>query len=1480
MANVPATNFDAELRPRFTSCGSIRELRTSGKLTLNWVVDGSNILDNNGSRRSITTYLFRVIGNFNQKIEPSSWDLMSNTSSVKWTFVTSVPASASGDTYNFVYTDNLSSAVSASVLKDIKNCKRAIYYKVAVYIDKMSAGTLPLFVYVSGNGKKITARATKNIVFKNKFYKDREIVWTYDGSNAGGGVFKRVFVDTSTVDFFGSQPTTKPPIVWFTGDNGFVGCLNYYTGELLWKRSDETLGAVYAGSVDPLNSVFWWADTNNNGKMYLRYAHFNGKNRVDTARAVFGDGKNWFKPSSDNWSPDRADLQTPGMSCTVHTVQNEGTFSYVNLIFATELIRKWKIIRRGGSLEAKEDGSIGRNRFGVVDGTKGGQPNVLGIVNGPLKMEGNALVDTLWTNGHVPQRHIKYTDFKVDSRKIEHMMFTNNAKCFTEFSQYNNHHPGVFAKPMDGRPWPSEYFDHTKWMFNQMNTILGHAQYNSIGDLYNEIGSDLNKWYDEAHRTGYDWTEVDAGIAYKDTSSTGYSANVLRKAMNPPLGDFNDKEQRSRLKQIYDEGNTGWHCAAGNGAAHGFPNSPWDSRMINGNTSGKGTYENLNRYVRTKIFRVLNQITEMDKETPLSIEQIKAKLNALRSILVSSKTEWYRNRGAGVGLNLLRKEIDKAISMGDKDDCLIKIEEMKHLAKSGTVVEFARGLDHEIRALHQNFEAVNINTFIYRKVTTCILQDVGMVYGAGHSNNSAGTGPNEADSAESKSYREYIRGNLSTGSGATYNFVPYVDPAGVSISSTSQIGNMIENRLGKAREKYQLFTNPMNANQRWGWLGVTVMADNITCSTDIKGLTPNTPVSRMDSFRTYFTWGDSAKSDRLVPRVLYKHTGNSGKNINSRGEFVTPTDQPDTDVYPRPSQFGITTSIMNGGFLRHVGSGSYIVYQADSVERSIHKLVYNTGSGKFTRVSTSLKGNTDLTLPITINGFGNVADCDSGSRHVITDDANSLWSISTKYVDRYYPKGLKSRKYSKNEEYYLQISDDKDDDIKKRIKNELATYEVTEDTRGFKGLLGKHFGNLPAVEYYLLRSGVSKTSVSLKDAIDYWYDHISVKDSNWKYVFDVQDSMAKQYGGDDDDTYYMTNTGYDNNDPMIKDEQNHSVSSKKRKRYIDANEYNDDNLGIAPIKARGGMEAIDIGRPHIAYPYGHIKIIEAEEVDKTLDCDNQKFGLTANKPSVFGRAGSFSYDNKTYNYNNKPAIKTGGGIVYDSYKTDVQKSTTVTDPYNNWEYHLTAHGYDDLETVERMVFQDLVGWGILGFTFMASGNFVGDPDPKVTLTVSDKAAGFGSEGIWFMKKVNNTLVNAVQGTGEGNGDYYYDAGSNTFVVNDDNVWCEVIKKVRPDILWTEPNVRGGLTEVGAATAPNYDPIKRGMNGYKIMKGRIDLDISPVYDLYNIQNFNSVNAEETNFFYIYERYPYPEFCFMGYDDGGNTTQDGFWGICKD
>ena len=181
---------------------------------------------------------------------------------------------------------------------------------------------------------------------------------------------------------------------------------------------------------------------------------------------------------------------------------------------------------------------------------------------------------------------------------------------------------------------------------------------------------------------------------------------------------------------------------------------------------------------------------------------------------------------------------------------------------------------------------------------------------------------------------------------------------------------------------------------------------------------------------------------------------------------------------------------------------------------------------------------------------------------------------------------------------------------------------------------------------------------------------------------------------------------------------------------------------------------------------------------------------------------------------------------------------------------------------------------------MASGNFVGDPDPKVTLTVSDKAAGFGSEGIWFMKKVNNTLVNAVQGTGEGNGDYYYDAGSNTFVVNDDNVWCEVIKKVRPDILWTEPNVRGGLTEVGAATAPNYDPIKRGMNGYKIMKGRIDLDISPVYDLYNIQNFNSVNAEETNFFYIYERYPYPEFCFMGYDDGGNTTQDGFWGICKD
>lgn len=1486
MANVPATNFDAELRPRFTSCGSIRELRRDNKLSLSWVVDGDVILNDGGSRRSITTYLFRVIGNFNQKVEPSSWDLMSNTSPVKWTYVGQVTSNASNNQYEFAYTDNFN-GVSESIIKDIKNCKRAIYYKVAVYIDKMSAGTLPLFVYVSDDGKTITARATKNIVFKNKFYKDRQIVWTYNGSNAGGGVFRRVFVDTATVDFFGSQPSTKPPIVWFTGENGFVGCLNYYTGELLWKRTSNTLGVVYAGSVDPLNSVFWWVDTNNNGKMYLRYAHFIGKNNVDTARAVFADGNDWFKPSSDNWSPELAELQTPGMSCTIN-----GTNSYVNLIFATELIRKWKIERVSGGLKATEDNSIGRKRFGIIDGVKGGQPNVLGIVNGPPKMNSvtsSSLIDTLWTNGHVPQRHIKYTDFKVDSRKVEKMMFTNDAKCFTEFSKYNNHHPGVFARPLHGRPVPTKHWEDSKWMFNQLNGMLNRPNYVTIHNVYNEIGADLNAMYDTAHSPNYGFQEVDVGIAYKDYSdATGYSKAVLLKAMNPPLGNYNKKQQTWRLNAIYERGNTAWHCAAGNGAANGFPNSPWDSRMINSETSGKRTYNNLHRYVRTKIYRVLQKIVDDDKSSPLTLGQIQTRLTKLRSILASKDSENYRNSVVGKGLNFLRGEIDKAIAVNDKDDCLIKIEELKHLAKSGTVVEFAREKETEIKQLHQDFKAYNINTFKYTKVVTCILQDIGMVYGAGNSNSSAGTGPNES---ESTSYRGDIRGSIPSGSGYDYNYVPYVDPADISIvSTTTGIGSVIASRVDTAKNYYQLFTNPMNSNQRWGWLGVTLMADNIKCSDDMNGLTPSTPVSWMNRFREYFTWGDTSNSDRFVPRVTYRHTDNSGKNLNSRGELVTPTDQPDVDVYPRLSQFGVATSIMNNGFLRYVSGGEYIVYQADSVERSIHKLVYNVATGKFTQVSTDLKGTTDLTLPITISDFDRVSACDSGSRHVISDDANSLWSISTKYVDRYYPSGLKNRKYSKaNKEYYLEINSEYDEDAKKRVKNELATYEVTDDTKGFKGLLGRHFGNLPAVEYYLLRANIGSTTVPLKTAIDYWYDHISVDDTatGWKPVFDILDSMKKLYvtGDESKGVYYNTYNGYKtgNNadivsDEMSKNEHNYSTTDKKRKRYIDANEYNDDNLGIAPIKARGSMEAIDIGRPHIVYPYGHIKIIEAEEVDKTLECDNQKFGLTTNNPSVFGTDGSFIHDGTSYHYNNRPEIKSGGGIVYDGYKTDVQKSTTITEPYNNWNYHLTAHGYDDLETVERMVFQDLVGWGIFGFTFMASGNFVGDSDPKVT--VSSKASGFGTEGIWFMKKSGNTLVNAVEGTGEGDGDYYIDRSAGAFVVNNDDVWCEVIKKVRPDILWTEPNVRGGLTEVGAATAPNYDPIKRGMNGYKIMKGRIDLDISPVYDLYNIQNFNSVNAEETNFFYIYERYPYPEFCFMGYDDGGNTTQDGFWGICKD
>lgn len=1489
---IPAIDFTNEIHPTFISCGDLTTLACNAddKLNISWKISPYSILINPSS---VKCYVFRLVGHVDEKIFPSDPSYLNPNNDPKWesVFTGNGYVETDGSGYHiFKCTDKVGEKFSAQALEEIRIMKRAIYYKVVVELNKMSAGLLPLFIYC--NGTEIVARATKNTVFRDRLYNDRETIWTH--RNNRSSVYCRVFVDTSEVDKFNNRVTAKPPMVWATSLDGFIDCLDFYTGKVFGSVDRNGKGAVFGGSVDPLNSVFWYADTSKSNKIRIGRCRLvsGSNNRFKIDHTLFGP----YNLNTSSWNTSYSERRVPGMTCSVSN--NSGNKSVLSVIVDTELVKRFVVSNGGAGIEDDID-EIPRSRFGAIDKIVLGQPNCLGVACGiPQISNTGVLSDSVWTNGHVPLRHISYSGIDVKINSYEVAKF-GDSSCWRNFSGFSKDDIRATVLPKATNDYyggSASSGNAMRNLFNSLNQLIGREErYEKNTEWQKKVLKEMGDELYECFQNGKSkWQKINFGVAYRDYTGDGdYNhiviTNVLKDATKPDDPFWKGNAGRRNINTPGERDT--WCCAFGIGVRHGDTKLYDEGKMVH---LGKHCSSNIHRYLRARVTELLEEIIKI-ADVSDKRDKIISLYDLLRNNGYSSKS--YEEKDTKTGkTKTIHTEKDLWAVLGylkqAKDDTTadsgklnVYLNEAIKFSRSGATVKFNRENDDEIRKLHQAVEKnnlVSVATYIFNKTERCVLQDIGMVYGFGASNDNYGTGPNESTNTD---YRNDIRPYFGDTGEDTNNLLPYITNSDLKgITPKSSLLNGAESR---ADTKYNVFTNPMNSEVRWGWLGLTLMCDGISCTSDIPGLADESnPLSRktIDKYKKYFKFNDTRLSDRYVPHGhgygaesssihYYKHT--DSKNADASGKKMYDyREAPVSDIFPRLSQFGVATSLPTGGWLVYKSSTppSYLIYQTDSVERRIHKIEFPSMNA-----TPLAAGQTQNTLPINTHDFGDVKATDDGARHVILDDANIVWGISTKHVDRYYPQGVESHKYPN----YRFTSLTPDNPNQKYYKNSLATYEVNEITSGFDGMIGKRFGNTPVVEYYLLANGHDQRMISYEDAYDYWVSNIT-KNFSPKNMFDMTQCAKTFYVGESGNYFNWAKKGVSIRNPdqggtivwenMDVSPQNWSSGkTTQRHRYIDNNEFNDDNLGIAPIKARGAIEGIDIGRPTVSLPVGHIKIVVGEEKDKTISCDNPKFGLPNAVPSVFGRlenrSGYLAYDNRP-----KILSNAGSEIKYHTNDTYVERNMSMSSPYNNWNYHLTAHGYDDLEITERMMFSNVVGWRVKGFSFIPSGNVYGNKK----YDLDDMASVAGGEGIWFLKynSSTNSFVNAPSSD-------YEKRSDGTYYVKNKDVWMEVIKRVDKDNLWIEPNVRGGLIGPPNATSPNYDPLNDGSNGYKTMRGKINLVIGDVYDLYGINKDQSdgVFAEETNFFYIYERYPYPEFCFTDFNNE-SLIIPAFWGDCND
>lgn len=690
--------------------------------------------------------------------------------------------------------------------------------------------------------------------------------------------------------------------------------------------------------------------------------------------------------------------------------------------------------------------------------------------------------------------------------------------------------------------------------------------------------------------------------------------------------------------------------------------------------------------------------------------------------------------------------------------------------------------------------------FDIKKSSYSVLQDIGFIYGFG--------GAEKVSNANPPTNNSSIRGKLLPTENPPFNTKELSFPS--EKPKWEEDSNNQNTRLSSAGIFYKPFTSACNSDVRYGWIGTAIYYDNAE---------EKKPISTIISdaeLREYFEYSDTAQSDRYIRKPYLGH--DDKRNYNPKDKEAGIYSKPPKTTRPVPSQFGIGVSLPSAGKLVDImdSSSDYTIYQCNAIEDHVNIL----------NCKHTSKG---LELGCNINEY--IETTSAHPHHVICDDANTVWVITPKSVERYYPsfyKGIKEiTKLTTTYAFASGFARYKNIDYSSDIYSE----QTFKDTSAVNNFIGKHSGNSYCTEFYLLSANQNCNTIQGTSL-----DTINEGDAYRKLI-------ELTNGGKDVLSFTIPRFNAENGKASERDnKEEYNPQKTDAYQYTDSNEYNEDNLGIAAIRALGMVAVEDICRPELMECEGHIKVYEIKEHNKTSGCDNE------------GSVNIFS----TSLYNTEPLITSG-----TDNKPIKNKITSDSVDYDNWRCHLSGHSYDDMQVWHRIVFDNLDGFILKNIEIMASGNMVGPPEQSET--IERVSNGYSTNTLFFTNKEN-----VIQTSGDKTWKYNSNLGG--IEVFGKDIRIQTISHMNTNYLWTEPNVRGGNIDLGKAVQPNYGPQKE-------VWARLILSFD-VYDIPNIDNIidpPNFPTKESNILYVYERWSKPDFCGNGLGD--LESVDNYWGECE-